>query len=93
MNKTELAAALAAKTGMTKALAGDVIGALFDTDGIIAGSLKKGDSVTIPGFGSFSVSHSKARQGRNPQTGATITIPARNRPVFKAGKGIKEVVN
>jgi DNA-binding protein HU-beta len=54
--------------------------------------LKKGDSVTLVGFGTFSVSKRSARQGRNPQTGAKINIPARKVPVFKAGKGLKEAV-
>ena len=95
MNKTELSAKLAAKTGLTKAQAADVVNALFDTEpgeGIIAIELDAGRTVTIPGFGTFSTAHRKARQGRNPQTGATIDIAARTVPVFKAGKGLKERV-
>lgn len=92
MNKTELSAALAKKTGITKAQAGDVVGALFDVDGLIAQTLNEGDNVTIPGFGAFAVAQSQAREGRNPKTGATIKIAARKRPVFRAGKGLKDLI-
>ena len=90
MSKQELVNFMADKAGLSKkdaeaALAGFVDG--------VKGALKKGDSVTLVGFGTFSVSKRGARQGRNPQTGATINIPARNVPVFKAGKGLKETVN
>jgi DNA-binding protein HU-beta len=92
MNKTELTAALAKKANLTKTQAGEIVNALFDSEGIIADSLRKGDAVTIPGFGSFAVSESKAREGRNPQTGKAIKIAARKRPVFRAGKGLKDVL-
>ncbi|MFN2115948.1 MAG: HU family DNA-binding protein [Anaerolineae bacterium] len=95
MNKTEMAAKLAEKTGLTKVQAADVVNALFETapgEGIIAIELDAGRTVTIPGFGTFSTATRKARQGRNPQTGATINIAARTVPVFKAGKGLKERV-
>ena len=59
----------------------------------ITEALSGNDSVTLVGFGTFSVSHRNARTGRNPQTGATIQISARKVPVFKAGKGLKETVN
>mgnify|MGYP001092075335 FL=1 len=59
---------------------------------MIADALKSGDSVVVPGFGSFAVNASKAREGRNPRTGGTIKIPARKRPVFRAGKGLKDVL-
>jgi len=90
MSKQELVSHMAEKSGISKkdaesALAGFVEG--------IKGSLKGGNSVTLVGFGTFSVSKRAARQGRNPQTGATIQISARNVPVFKAGKGLKETVN
>ena len=55
-------------------------------------ALKKGDSVTLVGFGTFSVSKRKARKGRNPQTGEAIKIAAKKVPVFKAGKGLKDAV-
>jgi DNA-binding protein HU-beta len=95
MNKTELCAKLAKQTGLTKTQANDVVSALFDTEsgkGIIAVELDGGNSVTIPGFGTFDTSRRKARQGRNPQTGATIQIEARTVPTFKAGKGLKDRV-
>jgi len=95
MNKTELCAKLAKKPGMTKTQASDVVNVLFDTDsgkGIIAVELDAGRNVTIPGFGTFDTSRRKARQGRNPQTGATIQIEARTVPTFKAGKGLKDRV-
>ncbi|MCE5265598.1 MAG: HU family DNA-binding protein [Deltaproteobacteria bacterium] len=56
-------------------------------------ALKKGDAVTLVGFGTFGVSKRKAREGRNPQTGAAIKIAAKKVPVFKAGKGLKDAVN
>lgn len=93
MNKTELCAKLANKTGLTKSQATDAVSALFDTDpgkGIIAVELDAGRSVTIPGFGTFATSRRKAREGRNPQTGATIQIESRTVPTFKAGKGLKD---
>jgi DNA-binding protein HU-beta len=95
MNKTELCAKLAKKTGLTKTQASDVVNALFDTDpgkGIIAVELDAGRNVTIPGFGTFDTARRKARQGRNPQTGQTIEIAARTVPTFKAGKGLKDRV-
>lgn len=95
MNKTELCAKLAKKTGLTKAQATDVVNELFETEpgkGIIAVELDAGRSVTIPGFGTFDTAHRKARQGRNPQTGETIEIAARTVPTFKAGKGLKDRV-
>ncbi len=75
--------------GISKKAAEAALGAFLDG---VKKSLKKGDSVTLVGFGTFSVSKRNARQGRNPQTGATINIPARTVPVFKAGKGLKEAV-
>lgn len=95
MNKTELCAKLAKKTGLTKAQATDVANALFDTEpgqGIIAVELDAGRGVTIPGFGTFDTAHRNAREGRNPQTGQAIQIAARTVPTFKAGKGLKDRV-
>lgn len=89
MSKQDLVNLIANKASLTKK---DSEAAL---EGFIEGvksELKKGKSVTLVGFGTFSVSKRNARQGRNPQTGATINIPARKVPVFKAGKGLKEVV-
>ena len=90
MSKQELVNFIAEKADLSKkdaeaALAGFVDG--------VKSSLKKGDSVTLVGFGTFSVSQRGARTGRNPQTGASINIPARKAPVFKAGKALKEAVN
>jgi len=93
MNKTEMIAKLAKKTGLTKQQASDAVNAIFDTDpghGIIAVELDAGRTVTLPGFGTFATAQRKAREGRNPQTGATIKIAARKVPVFRAGKGLKE---
>jgi DNA-binding protein HU-beta len=90
MSKQELVNFMADKTGLTKKDAEAALSSFVDG---VKASLKKGGSVTLVGFGTFAVSKRKARQGRNPQTGATINIPARNVPVFKAGKGLKETVN
>lgn len=90
MSKQDLVNLMAEKSGITKKDAETALGAFLDG---VKGALKKGDSVTLVGFGTFSVSKRGARQGRNPQTGATINIPARKVPVFKAGKGLKETVN
>ena len=90
MSKQELVNYVADKTGLSKKDAEAALSSFVDG---VKSSLKKGDSVTLVGFGTFSVSHRGARTGRNPQTGATIQIPARKVPVFKAGKGLKETVN
>ena len=66
--------------------------ALTATLAAIQKALKKGDAVTLVGFGTFSVTKRKARTGRNPQTGAVIKIAAKKVPVFKAGKGLKDAV-
>ena len=90
MNKGELIEAVASATGSTKADATRAIDATIDA---ISGALKKGDSVTLIGFGTFKVSQRAARTGRNPQTGAELKIPARKGPAFKAGAGLKSAVN
>ena len=90
MTKSELVDAIAEGAGLTKA---DSERALKACTGAIEGALKKGDAVSLIGFGTFSVSHRAARMGRNPQTGASIHINACNVPKFKAGKGLKESVN
>ena len=95
MNKTEMIEKLAKKTGLTKAQATDAVNCIFATEageGIIAVELDAGRSVTIPGFGTFDSSSRAAREGRNPKTGATITIAARKVPTFRAGKGLKDRV-
>jgi DNA-binding protein HU-beta len=90
MNKTELAAALAAKCSMTKKDAEAAIGALTS---IIEETLKTGEKVQIVGFGTFEVKERAERPGRNPQTGESITIAAGKAPVFKAGKALKDAVD
>jgi len=95
VNKTELAEKLADKCDLSKAKAAEVVNCIFDTSpghGIIATELDAGRKVDITGFGSFSTKHRAARQGRNPATGETIMIAAKNHPDFKAGKGLKDRV-
>ena len=89
MNKTELIAAVAEKTGMTKKDAERVINATFET---ITAGLAKGDKVAVSGFGNFEVKAREARVGRNPRTKETIQIPATKTPVFKASKALKDTV-
>jgi len=74
---------------MTKKQAAAAVDAVT---GAITGALKKGDKVSLVGFGSFSVKKRKARSGRNPQTGAALKIKAKNVPAFSAGKGLKDAV-
>lgn len=90
MNKGELIDAVSGHTGLAKAEATRAVDAVLDS---IIGALKSGDSVAIVGFGTFVVKARAARSGRNPQTGATIQIPAAKVPGFKAGKGLKDAVN
>ena len=90
MNKSELIAAMAAKTGETKKNAEASLNALID---VITETLEKGDKVQLVGFGSFEVRKRAARKGRNPQTKEEIKIPASKAPVFKAWKALKDLVN
>lgn len=90
MNKAELIDAIAASAEVTKA---DAARALDATISTIASALKKGDTVTVVGFGSFVVRARAARTGRNPKTGEEIKIAASKNPVFKAGKALKDAVN
>ncbi|MGB9128389.1 HU family DNA-binding protein [Thiobacillus sp.] len=90
MNRKELVDALAAKTDSTKADAERNVGALID---IISGTLKKGDSLTLVGFGTFEVRKRAARTGRNPKTGEELKIKAAKVPAFKAGATLKALVN
>ena len=95
MNKTEMAMKLAKKTGLSQGKAADVLEALFSAQprkGIIATALDAGEKVTIPGFGTFATKQRGARQGRNPATGQTITIPKKNYVHFKTGKTLRERV-
>ena len=90
MNKTELTAALAAKTGFAKKDAEKALNAFVD---VITESLAQDEKVQIVGFGSFEVKARPARTARNPRTGEEIKIEASKAPVFKAGKSLKEAVN
>ena len=89
MNKTELIAAVAEKTGLTKKDAERVINATFES---VTASLVKGDKVQISGFGIFEVKAREARVGRNPRTKESIQIPATKLPAFKASKTLKDTV-
>ena len=90
MNKAELIAAIAAKTGDTKKAAEASVNAFVET---VTNGLVEGDKVQLVGFGSFEVRKRAARKGRNPQTKEEIKIPASKAPVFKAGKALKDLVN
>lgn len=90
MNKADLIAAIAAKTGETKKSAEASVNAFVD---VITESLVEGYKVQLVGFGSFEVRKRAARKGRNPQTKEEIKIPASKAPVFKAGKALKDLVN
>ena len=90
MNKSDLIAAIAAKTGDTKKNAEASLNAFVD---VVTESLVKGDKVQLVGFGSFEVRKRAARKGGNPQTKEEIKIPASKAPVFKAGKALKDLVN
>ncbi len=90
MNKSDLIAAVAAKTGETKKNAEASINAMID---VIAETLASGDKIQLVGFGSFEVRQRAARKGRNPQTGKEMKIEAKKAPVFKAGKALKDAVN
>ena len=89
MNKTELVAAVAEKSGLTKKDAERVVSATFET---ITAELMKGEKVQISGFGSFETKQREARVGRNPHTKESIEIPATRAPVFKASKALKDTV-
>lgn len=90
MNRKELVEALAAKTESTKADAERAVAALID---IISATLKKGDSLSLVGFGTFEVRKRAARTGRNPKTGEELKIKAAKVPAFKAGATLKALVN
>lgn len=90
MNKTELIEAMAAEAGVSKVAAGKALNGMMDA---VKSTLKKGGKVSLVGFGSWDVSKRAARNGRNPQTGATIKIAAKNVVKFKAGSELKNSVN
>lgn len=94
MNRAELVDALAERMEVSRREAGDIITALFNpSEGIIAKSLKKGDVVSLTGFGAFGVRKRSARTARNPQTGESIKVAATKVPAFKAGASLKAVVS
>ena len=90
MNKKDLVTAVASDSGLSKADAAKAVDDVFDS---VTGALRRGDSVMLVGFGTFSVVDRKASIGRNPRTGERIQIPASRQPKFKAGKGLKQSVN
>lgn len=90
MNKTELIAAIAEKTELSKKDAEKAVKAFTD---VVSEELKKGEKIQLVGFGTFEVSQRSAREGRNPQTGKTMKIAACKAPKFKAGKALKDAVN
>ena len=89
MNKADLIDAVAAKTGLGKSQAGSAV----ESVDVITEALTRGDSVSLVGFGIFSVSERAGRVGRNPRTGESIAIAPSRAPKFKAGKGLKDAVN
>lgn len=90
MNKTELIAAVADNAELSKKDAEKALKAFVD---VVTSELKKGEKVQLVGFGTFEVSERSAREGRNPQTGKTMTIAACKAPKFKAGKALKDAIN
>ena len=90
MNKQELIAAIANRTELSKKDAEKALKAFTD---VVAEELKKGEKIQLVGFGTFEVSERAAREGRNPQTGATMKIKASKTPKFKAGKALKDMMN
>ena len=90
MNKTEFVEAIANEAGLTKTDAAKAVKAFTD---VVVKAMKDGDKVQLVGFGTFEVSKRAAREGRNPQTGAVMKIPASKAPKFKAGKALKDSVN
>ncbi len=90
MNKSELVEAVAQEADLSKAAATRAVDAVVES---ITRALKESDTVSLVGFGTFSVRERAPRSGRNPRTGETITIPATKVPAFKAGKALKDAVN
>ena len=90
MNKTELVAAIADKTELSKKDSEKALKAFIE---VVSEESKKGEKIQLVGFGTFEVSQRAARTGKNPQTGKEIQIPASKAPKFKAGKALKDTVN
>lgn len=89
LNKGEFVEAVAEKSGLNKTDAQRAVDAVLET---ITDTLRKGEAVSFVGFGNFSVKHTAERQGRNPSTGAAITIAAAKKPHFAAGKSLKDAI-
>lgn len=89
MNKAQLVDAVAGSTSMTKKAVADVLDAVIEA---VMASVKKGNDVTITGFGTFRSVRQEAAQKRNPKTGAAVNVPAKNVPRFRAGKQFREMV-
>jgi DNA-binding protein HU-beta len=89
MTKTELVVAAAKKAGLTQKDTDKALAALID---VVTEALAKGDKVQLTGFGTFEVRAKAAREGRNPRTGAAISVPASKAPAFKAGASLKKAV-
>lgn len=92
VNKSELAEALATKTGLSSRQAADAVNAIFSTDGIIISTLQGGGEVNVTGFGAFKVTTRAARVATNPATGGKINVPAKKAPKFSAGKSLKDAI-
>jgi DNA-binding protein HU-beta len=90
MNKADFVAAIADAAELSRTEAANAVDAMVS---VITKTLKKGETVTLVGFGTFEVRSRAARQGRNPKTGETINIAASKNPSFKAGKALKDAVN
>jgi len=90
VNKNDLVAVVADKTGLSKADATGAVDSVFDA---ITDAMQRGDEVRLVGFGTFTVTTRRASEGRNPRTGERIQIPASKQPKFRAGKGLKDAVN
>ena len=90
MNKTELVAAMAKDTNLSKKDVEAVLKSFID---VVTDELKKGEKIQLVGFGTFEVSTRAAREGRNPQTGKEMKIKASKAPKFKAGKALKDMIN
>ena len=90
MTKSELSTQVAAQASLTRASADAAVNAVFSA---ITDALANGETVTLTGFGTFTVRSREARQGRNPRTGESITIAASRIPAFKAGKALRDAVN
>jgi DNA-binding protein HU-beta len=93
VNKQELVEAVAERLGVTRGRAGEVIDALFGAEGVIGKELRRGGKVAIAGFGTFEPRKRAARAGRNPRTGNVINLKPSTVPAFRAGKGLKALVN